>query len=88
MAKVTKTLKAKLSKNTLVEKGGAWMLIIEDDRGITHSAWSNPSAAKRYLKAYVLQHTPRKSIKMVVQATTMDDKPTHITGELTWKEAA
>jgi hypothetical protein len=95
MAKVTKTLNATLTKNTAVEKGGAWLLTItegvsgaiSDGPGI-HSAWANPSAAKRYLKAYVLDNTPRKSIKMVVGATNDAGKPTHLSGELTWKEDA
>lgn len=86
--KVTKTLKATLTKNTTVEKGGAWMLIVEDGMGVMHSAWANASAAKRYLKAYVQQNTPRKSIKMEIKATDMKDKPTHIAGELSWKEDA
>jgi hypothetical protein len=92
MAKVTKTLNATLTKNTAVEKGGAWLLTITEGfvgsvsagEG-THSAWANPSAAKRYLKAYVQEHTPRKSIKMVVQATTPLGKPSHLAGELSWK---
>jgi len=88
MAKVTKTLKATLTKNTTVEKGGAWLLLIEDGMGRMHSAWSNPSAAKRYLKSYVLDNTPRKSIKMVVGATNDLGKPTHLSGELTWKADA
>lgn len=83
--KITKTLKATLTKNTSVEKGGAWLLIIEDEMGTMHSAWSNPSAAKRYLKKYVLDNTTRKSIKMEVKATDMNDKPTHIAGELSYK---
>lgn len=88
MAKITKTLKATLTKNTSVEKGGAWMLIIDDGNGLMHSAWANPSAAKRYLKDYVQKNTPRKSIKMEVKAMDMNDKPTHIAGDLSWKEAA
>jgi hypothetical protein len=88
MAKVTKTLTATLTKNTTVEKGGAWLLTVTDGMGTMHSAWSNPSAAKRYLKAYVLENTPRKSIKMVVQATNDLDKPTHLSGEISWKADA
>jgi hypothetical protein len=88
MAKVTKTLKATLTKNTTVEKGGAWLLTIDCCDDVTHSAWANPSAAKRYLKAYVQENTPRKSIKMVVQATTPLGKPSHLTGELNWKADA
>jgi hypothetical protein len=83
--KVTKTLKASLTKNTSVEKGGAWLLLVEDEMGSMHSAWSNPSAAKRYLKAYVQENTPRKSIKMEVKAINDLGKPTHLQGELTYK---
>lgn len=92
MAKVTKTLNATLTKNTAVEKGGAWLLTITEgyvgavsNGPGTHSAWANPSAAKRYLKTYVQENTPRKSIKMVVQASNDAGKPTHLSGELTWK---
>ena len=95
MAKVTKTLNATLTKNTVVEKGGAWLLTITEgyvgavsNGEGTHSAWANPSAAKRYLKTYVQENTPRKSIKMVVQATNEADKPTHLSGELSWKADA
>lgn len=88
MAKVTKKLKATLTKNTTVEKGGAWLLVVEDGMGVMHSAWSNPSAGKRYLKQYVLENTPRKSIKLVISATNDAGKPTHIAGELTWKADA
>jgi hypothetical protein len=95
MAKITKTLNATLTKNTTVEKGGAWLLTIteghlgsvSEPEGM-HSAWANPSAAKRYLKTYVQEHTPRKSIKMVIQATSPLGKPTHLSGELRWKEDA
>jgi len=88
MAKVTKTLEVTLTKNTSVEKGGAWLMVITDSFGTNHSAWANPSAAKRYLKTYVLATTPRKSIKMVVAATNGEEKPTHFKGELTWKADA
>jgi len=88
MAKVTKKLEATLTKNTTVEKGGAWLLTVTDSNGSMHSAWANPSAAKRYLKAYVLENTPRKSIKMVIGATNEAGKPTHLAGELTWKADA
>ena len=96
MAKITRTLNATLTKNTAVEKGGAWLLTISEiyvgtvskSTGSYHSAWANPSAAKRYLKAYVQEHTPRKSIKMIVQATSPLGKPSHLSGEISWKEAA
>ena len=91
--KVTQTLTAHLAKNTIFDKGGAWLLNISiQTEGnntydlSTSTAWSNPSAAKRYLKSVVLDNTPRKSIKMVV--TTKDattDKPLTIDGELTYK---
>ena len=94
MPKVSRTVSATLTKNTSVEKGGAWLLTISEDiEGTissfpdTHSAWSNPSAAKRYLKAYVQENTPRKSIKMEVKATDANGKPTHLVGELTFKIA-
>jgi hypothetical protein len=95
MAKITKTLNAALTKNTAVEKGGAWLLTItegvsgaiSDGPGV-HSAWANPSAAKRYLKQYVIDNTPRKSIKMVIGSTNDAGKPTHLSGELSWKADA
>jgi len=90
--KVNQTLNAKLTKNTSVERGGAWLLSVtiqnEGEQTFimdTHSAWSNPSAAKRYLKQVVLDNTPRKSIKMEVKAMNEAGKPTHIAGELTYK---
>jgi hypothetical protein len=90
--KVTQVLKADLTKNTLVEKGGAWLLDINirnegaQDYILNHcSAWANPSAAKRYLKTVVLSNTPRKSIKMAITKTTVEDKPLKLEGELTYK---
>lgn len=83
--KIEKTLEASLTKNTSVERGGAWLLLVSDANGDNHSAWSNPSAAKRYLKAYVQENTPRKAIKLTVQAADENGKPTHLTGELAWK---
>jgi hypothetical protein len=90
--KVTQTFKANLAKNTLVEKGGAWLLNIciqtegADTCALdTNTAWSNPSAAKRYLKTVVLDNTPRKSIKMAVTKATAENKPLALDGELTYK---
>jgi hypothetical protein len=84
--KIEKTVKATLTKNTSVERGGAWLLTITDNNSLaTHSAWSNPSAGKRYLKSFVVENTPRKSIKMEIKATDANGKPTHIAGELTYK---
>jgi hypothetical protein len=86
MAKVTRTLKVTLTKNTSVEKGGAWLLTIDDGISPFHSAWTNPSAAKRHVKEYVIQNTPRKSIKMIAAVKHPEtDKPINIVGELTWK---
>lgn len=93
--KVSKKLEATLKKNTLVEKGGAWLLniCIQED-GIdscdlnSNTAWANPSAAKRYLKTVVLENTPRKSIKMTACTTTPPDakgKPMAFEGTLTYK---
>ena len=91
--KVNHTLKAHLSKNTLVERGGAWLLNIRMvEEGADHilldsyTAWSNPSAAKRYLKQVVLDNTPRKSIKMTITVKDVNtDKPLVLDGELTYK---
>jgi hypothetical protein len=91
--KVTQTLKAHLSKNTIFDKGGAWLLEISiqtEGHNVydlnTCTAWSNPSAAKRYLKSVVLDNTPRKSIKMVVTSGNLETgKPLTIDGELTYK---
>ena len=91
--KVTQTLKAHLAKNTIFDKGGAWLLEIyiqTEGHNVydlnTCTAWSNPSAAKRYLKSVVLDNTPRKSIKMVVTSGNLETgKPLTIDGELTYK---
>ena len=50
------------------------------------AAWKNASAGKRWIKAKVLEMTPRKSVKM--EATTVDkttDKPTAFVGVLEFK---
>jgi hypothetical protein len=90
--KVTQTLKAHLAKNTIFEKGGAWLLEITiqtEGHNIhdlnTRTAWANPSAAKRYLKSVVLDNTPRKSIKMTTTKTNDADKPLTLEGELIYK---
>jgi hypothetical protein len=90
--KISKTFIVSLDKNTLVEKGGAWLLtlMVKDDESgnydvDTTTAWANPSAAKRYVKQQVVALTPRKSIKLTVKATDNADKPIRIGGELTYK---
>jgi hypothetical protein len=90
--KVNQTFTAHLIKNTLTEKGGAWLLdifvtnenapiVVYNDK----TAWANPSAAKRYLKTIVLEMTPRKNIKMGVVTTNESGKPVHLGGQLTYK---
>jgi hypothetical protein len=83
--KISQEVIARLTKNTAVEKGGAWLLTINCCNEETHSAWSNPSAAKRFLKAFVIENTPRKSIKMEIKATNDAGKPTHLEGKLSYK---
>jgi hypothetical protein len=92
--KVTKKLEARLSKT--IAKGGAWLCTVEVfdvmadgelelDHGIT-SAWTNPSAGKREIKARVLEYTPKKSIKMIA-GEDLDEKgkPVVFEGNLTYK---
>jgi hypothetical protein len=92
--KSTQTLRAEIRKNVIVEKGGAWLLritVVEDDATVTDgfTAWANLSAAKRYLKDYVVSFTPRKSIKMAITTTDqVTNKPLVVTGELTYKVEA
>lgn len=90
--KVSKTFIVNLDKNTLVEKGGAWLLnlmVRDDESGSydidTSTAWANPSAAKRYVKTKVVELTPRKSIKLTVRKTDNADKPISIVGEMSYK---
>lgn len=91
--KVNVTFEADLIKNT--QKGGAWLAEFSvTDNGIgvekPHvtgiNAFSNPSAGKRWLKEQVLEHTNKKSIKMI--ATEDKDekgKPIHFTGTVAFK---
>ena len=86
--KVPATMKAELTKNS--EKGGAWLasyVIIEGDSApiMRVSAWSNPSAAKRWVKEAVLQNTPRKSIKWELAKKSLEDKPLAFNGLLEYK---
>ena len=83
--KIEKSLRAHLSKNVKVERGGAWLLITENEYGSSYSAWSNPSAAKRYLKQYVLENTARKSIKMDIKAKDDNGKAIDFFGYIAWK---
>lgn len=93
MAKDTYTLDAKLTLNP--EKAGGWLVDMElanvtADVGIWGdvSAWKNASAAKRWIKAKVVENTPRKSVKLNVTATDENGKPTAFAGSLSFKEPA
>lgn len=76
--KVNVTFYAQTIKNQ--SKGGAWLTSIHiTDEGmdtpnqVITTAWSNASAAKRWIKEMVQQLTPRKSVKMIA-STNVDDK--------------
>ena len=76
--KVNVTFYAETIKNQ--EKGGAWIARISiTDEGMEapstflYSAWSNASAAKRWIKEMVQELTPRKSVKMIA-STNLDAK--------------
>jgi hypothetical protein len=89
--KVDATFSVEICKNT--EKGGAWLAtytITEDgvEKGYVNEAWSNASAAKRWIKSKVVEHTPRKSIKLEITTKDLNDKPTCIKGQLTYKVEA
>jgi hypothetical protein len=98
--KITKKFTATLVLNT--EQGGAWLAnvslltplqgannlnSIPDAEAVSfESAWKNASAGKRWIKAKVLELTPRKSVKM--EATKVDkttDKPIAFGGVLEFK---
>lgn len=90
--KVNEKVTVTLTKNTLVEKGGAWLLDVSiTTEGNTYAklvsvtAWTNPSAAKRYLKTLILGNTPRKNIKLTVSKETPEGKPFELVGELQYK---
>lgn len=89
--KVEAIVRATLTKNQ--EKGGAWLCHISMGMaGIPNidriQAWSNASAGKRWVKAWVVENTPRKSIKMVVTKKDLNDKAMEISGELIYKVAS
>lgn len=98
--KVAKKFNATLTLNT--EQGGAWLANVSlltplaganslnsmpDSEAVSYeSAWKNASAGKRWIKAKVLELTPRKSVKM--SATKFDkstEKPTEFVGVLEFK---
>jgi hypothetical protein len=89
--KVVKTFSANLNKN--LEKGGAWMAIINvTTEGIdgtdvlSTSAWSNASAGKRWVKSQVQALTPRKSVRMIAgEGKDAKGKPTSFVGVVTFR---
>lgn len=89
--KINANFNAELRKNT--EKGGAWIAEYvvtraDFDKPITAdcSAWSNPSAGKRWLKAMVQKHTNKKSVKMAPNSERDEkDKPIFFNGDVVFK---
>ena len=80
------------------EKGGAWLATCHrsyvDEEGekiselLIHTPWKNAAAAKRWVKAKVLEHTPRKSVKMnpkLIIEVDGKDKVISYSGELKYK---
>lgn len=90
--KVPATMKAEIIKNG--EKGGAWLANYVIQVGnesapiMRVSAWSNPSAAKRWVKEAVLANTPRKSIKWEPTRMSEAGKPITFSGVLEYKVEA
>lgn len=89
--KVNVTFYAQTIKNQ--SKGGAWLTSIhitdegmETPNQVITSAWSNASAAKRWIKEKVQELTPRKSVKMIA-STNLDakGKPVAFVGQIGYK---
>jgi len=92
--KVHVTFYAQTIKNQ--SKGGAWLTTIHiTDEGmdtpnqVITAAWSNASAAKRWIKEMVQELTPRKSVKMIA-STNVDakGKPVAFVGQIGYKRDA
>jgi hypothetical protein len=90
--KISKTFHAEIVKNT--QKGGAWLALVQDfeatPTGVTEdksvmTAWSNASAAKRGVKASLLEATGRKSMKFEILANDEAGKPIHFSGSLNYR---
>ena len=89
--KVNVVFGAEMIKN--LDKGGAWLAEFdvvydyEDKPRVSgRNAFSNPSAAKRWLKEMVLEHTNKKSIKMVAGSDKdAKDKPIAFSGVVVFK---
>ena len=96
MAKKTeKTLEAQLLLNP--EKAGGWLANVnvywtDEETGKKVygaelcTAWKNASAGKRWIKAKVVELTPRKSVKMEAFIFGDNSKPTGFRGSLSYKE--
>jgi hypothetical protein len=93
--KVNVTFYAETIKNQA--KGGAWLTTIRiTDEGmdtpheVITSAWSNASAAKRFIKEKVQELTPRKSVKMIATTQNLDakGKPLAFVGQIGYKRDA
>lgn len=88
--KQTHTVKVSASIDAS-NKASAWFSVftIEDEAGTLtteiYGAWKNASAVKRWFKSLMLEHTPRKSIKLVASGEDAKGKPTNFSGELTFK---
>ena len=90
--KVNVVFYAEAIKNA--EKGGAWLTTIKiTDEGMETphktltAAWSNASAAKRWIKEQVQALTPRKSVKMIATTQNLDakGKPLAWVGQIGYK---
>jgi len=94
--KISAVFYAQIVKNQ--SKGGAWLTTIKlTDEGMDTpydsytAAWSNASAAKRWIKEVLQATTPRKSVKMNACTTTPPDekgKPMAFDGEVAFKREA
>jgi len=98
--KITKTFTATLTLNDV--PGGAWLAnvslltpAVDSDNPNSmqpaeavsaEAAWKNASAGKRWIKAQVLEMTPRKSVKLeAIKFCKNTDKPTSFVGKLEFK---
>lgn len=89
--KISAGFEAELYKNK--EKGGAWIAVYsvtraDYDKPVSagYTAWSNASAGKRWLKSMVLEHTNKKSIKMIAtEAVDEKGKPVEFNGAVAFK---
>jgi hypothetical protein len=90
--KVNVVFYAETIKNSA--KGGAWLTTIRiTDEGMDipnetlTAAWSNASAAKRWIKEKVQELTPRKSVKMIATTQNLDakGKPLAWVGQIGYK---